>query len=65
MKSINIETLVKKLGREFARENFNLFLKYCDISKEYFHEIIDSWRFSHLWTKGNNKWILKCSIWSN
>jgi len=55
--------LVKRFDGEFPKENFNLFLEYCDISEKYFEEIIDSWRSPHLWIKKNGKWILKYPIW--
>ena len=51
--------LVKRFDGEFPNEYFDVFLKYCDISADYFHEIIDSWRSPHLWKKVDGKWHLK------
>jgi N-acetyl sugar amidotransferase len=55
--------LVKRFDGEFPNEYFDVFLKYCDISADYFHEIIDSWRSPHLWEKVDGKWHLKNPIW--
>ena len=55
--------LVKRFDGEFPNEYFDVFLKYCDISADYFHEIIDSWRSPHLWKKVDGKWHLKHPIW--
>ena len=35
----------------------------CDISEEYFWEVIDSWRSPHLWEKINGEWKLKRAVW--
>jgi hypothetical protein len=55
--------LVKKFDGEFPAKYFDVFLKYCDITEEHFHEVIDSWRSPHLWTKVNGEWKLKRTIW--
>jgi len=55
--------LVKRFDGEFPSEYFDVFLKYCDISKEYFDEVIDSWRSPHLWHKVDGQWQLKNPIW--
>ena len=34
------------------------FLDYCDIDKDYFDEVIDSWRSPHLWKNDKNEWEL-------
>lgn len=46
--------LVKKFDGEFPKKYFKTFLEYCDISEEYFWNVIDSWRSDHLWTKDKN-----------
>lgn len=51
--------LVKKFDGEFPVKNFKTFLEYCEITEEYFWEVVDSWRSSHLWIKINNEWKLK------
>jgi len=56
--------LVKRFDGEFPKLWFNTFLKYCDISEEYFHEVIDSWRSPHLWELKYGKWQLKNPIWN-
>ena len=54
--------LVKKYDGEFPKKYFQKFLDYCSLSKEDFFKICDRWRADHLWTKKNNKWILKNKI---
>ena len=44
--------LVKRFDGEFPNEYFDVFLKYCDISADYFHEIIDSLEITSLMKKG-------------
>ena len=55
--------LVKRFDGEFPAIHFDTFLKYCDISKDYFIDIIDSWRSDHLWEKEFGQWVLKNPIW--
>lgn len=51
--------LVNKFDGEFPKKNFQTFLDYCDIDKDYFDEVIDSWRSPHLWRKNDkNEWEL-------
>lgn len=54
--------LVEKFDGEFPGKYFNIFLKYCDISEDYFWEVIDSWRPPHLWSKVNGQWKLLYKI---
>jgi len=58
-------SLIKRFDGEFPMEHFKVFLDYCNITEEYFYKLIDSWRSPHLWTKKNNKWILKFPIWES
>ena len=52
--------LVNKFDGEFPKKYFETFLEYCDINKEYFNDVIDSWRSPHLWEKNiNGEWNLK------
>lgn len=52
--------LVRKYDGEFPEKHFKTFLEYCDITEEYFHEVVDSWRSSHLWERDDEgKWRLK------
>jgi len=55
--------LVKRFDGEFPDLHFKTFLNYCDISKEHYYMVIDSWRSSHLWEKKYNKWKLINPIW--
>ena len=52
--------LVTKFDGEFPERNFTTFLEYCDITEEFFYDVIDSWRSDHLWTKDEeNNWVLR------
>ncbi|MBT6049193.1 MAG: N-acetyl sugar amidotransferase [Candidatus Scalindua sp.] len=54
--------LVQKYDGEFPQKYFKVFLEYCDITEEFFWEVIDSWRSPHLWEKVNGEWKLKHQI---
>lgn len=55
--------LVKKFDGEFPQKYFKTFLEYCDITEEYFWEVIDSWRSPHLWKKmENGEWKLRHDV---
>jgi hypothetical protein len=54
--------LTRKFDGEFPRKHFHEFLEYCDITEDFFWEIIDSWRSPHLWEKINNEWKLKYQV---
>jgi N-acetyl sugar amidotransferase len=54
--------LVRKFDGEFPAKYFKDFLEYCDITEEYFHEVIDSWRSPHLWEKIDGSWKLKKQV---
>lgn len=56
-------SLVRRFDGEFPQEHFKVFLDYCDITEEYFNELIDSWRSPHLWEKIEGQWHLKHPIW--
>jgi len=55
--------LVKRFDGEFPERYFKTFLNYCNISEDFFHNVIDSWRSPHLWKKVNGNWVLKKPIW--
>lgn len=55
--------LVQKYDGEFPSKYFKDFLEYCDISEEYFWEVIDSWRSPTVWTKKGEEWKLKHTIY--
>lgn len=50
--------LVRKFDGEFPKKYYNFFLEYCGISEQEFHEVLNSWRPKHLWSKGGNEWVL-------
>ncbi|MHA8087414.1 N-acetyl sugar amidotransferase [Aquirufa sp. Wall-65K1] len=55
--------LVKKFDGEFPQKYFQTFLEYCDITEEYFFDVIDSWRSDHIWDKNpDGTWALKTTI---
>lgn len=55
--------LVRKYDGEFPMKWFKTFLDYCDISEEYFWEVINSWRSPHLWYMDEEgEWRLKHQI---
>ena len=55
--------LVRKFDGEFPEKYFKVFLEYCDITEDYFWEIIDSWRSEHLWIKDTNgDWKLRHNV---
>lgn len=54
--------LVRKFDGEFPAKYFKEFLEYCDITEDYFWEVIDSWRAEHLWEKKDGNWVLKHQI---
>jgi hypothetical protein len=55
--------LVKKFDGEVPVKYFKTFLEYCDISEDYFWQVIDSWRSEHLWENKNGKWNLRYTVW--
>lgn len=54
--------LIRKFDGEFPAKYFKEFLEYCDITEDYFWEVIDSWRAEHLWENKDGKWILKFQV---
>jgi len=54
--------LIKKFDGEFPKKYFKEFLEYCNISENYFWEVIDSWRSDHIWKKVNREWKLRHKI---
>jgi hypothetical protein len=55
--------LVRQFDGEFPKKYFKDFLEYCDITEEFFWEVIDSWRSEHLWTKEHGEWALRHAVW--
>ena len=54
--------LVQKYDGEFPDKYFKVFLDYCDITEDYFWEVIDSFRSPHLWVKINGEWKLRHTV---
>jgi N-acetyl sugar amidotransferase len=55
--------LVNKFDSEFPSKYFQTLLEYCDMTEEYFWDVIDSWRSPHLWGKDENgEWKLKHNV---
>ncbi len=54
--------LVRKYDGEFPKKHFKRFLEYCDITEEYFNEVVDSWRSNHLWSKVDGEWKLNHTV---
>lgn len=56
--------LVKKFDGEFPSKYFQTFLEYCDITEDYFWEVLNSWRAAHLWGKDEaGEWKLRHTVW--
>ena len=59
-------SLVKRFDLEFPSSSaYKYFLEYCDITEDYFWNVMDSWRSEHLWIKENGKWKLKHQVNNN
>ena len=54
--------LVRRFDGEFPQKYFKEFLEYVDITEDQFWKTIDSFRDSHLWTKGKGGWKLKYKV---
>ena len=54
--------LVRKFDGEFPAKYYQEFLKYCDISEDFFWQVCDSWRADHLWEKKSGEWKLKYRV---
>lgn len=57
--------LVEKYDCEFPLKYFKEFLEYIDVTADEFHKIIDDHRSPHIWTKKNDKWMLRHSVGKN
>ncbi len=55
--------LVKKFDGEFPEKYFKEIMEYIDMKPEYFLELCDKFRSSHLWKKENREWKLRNPIW--
>ena len=55
--------LVKKYDGEFPKKHYRAFLEYTGISEEKFESVIEAWRGEHLWTKKDNTWVLRNTVY--
>ena len=56
---------MEKYDCEFPLKYFKEFLEYIDVTADEFHKIIDDHRSPHIWTKKNDKWMLRHSVGKN
>ena len=56
------EKLVGRFDGEFPEKYFQTFLKYCNISEDYFHQVVDSWRPKHIWKYDDGEWLLRHKV---
>lgn len=54
--------LVKKYDQEFPSKYFQEFLNYIDTTEDEFWNTVDKFRSPHLWTKEDEKWKLRKTI---
>jgi len=55
--------LINKFDGEFPAKFYQVFLDYCNITDEYFWEVVNSWRSEHLWGKNaKGEWALKHNV---
>ena len=54
--------LVAKYDGEFPSKFFQVFLDYCNITEEYFWEVVNSWRPRHLWKQIDGEWVLRHKV---
>lgn len=55
--------LINKFDGEFPEKFYQVFLDYCNITDEYFWEVVNSWRSEHLWGKNAaGEWALKHNV---
>lgn len=56
------KALVRRYDGEFPEKYFQTFLDYCDITKEEFTAVIDSWRSPHIWNYVDGQWKLNKAV---
>ena len=56
-------SLIKRYDGEFPQKYLNEFLEYCQIARDEFDQVIDSWRSDHIWKFDNGDWQLRNPIW--
>lgn len=57
--------LVKRFDGEFPYRYIDDCLKYMQISRDEFDEVIEKARPDHLWKKENGEWVLRHPIWKS
>jgi len=55
--------LVRRYDGEFPERYLDEFLEYCQISRDEFDAVIDSWRSDHIWLQASDGWELRHPIW--
>jgi N-acetyl sugar amidotransferase len=55
--------LVRKFDGEFPARHFQAFLDYCSITADEFHQVVDSWRSDHIWSRQDDQWQLRHAVW--
>lgn len=55
--------LIKRYDHEFPTKYYPEFLKFCSITDDEVHEVVDSWRSDHIWKKEGGEWKLRKPIW--
>lgn len=56
--------LVKRYDGEFPEKYYEEFLEYCQITKDDFDAVVDSWRSDHIWKRSaDGQWELRHPIW--
>ena len=57
--------LVKRYDGELPERYLDEFLEYCQITRQQFDDIVDSWRSKHIWEKSEHGWKLRHAIYNS
>lgn len=57
--------LVRRFDGEFPEKYLDEFLNYCQITRQEFDSILDSWRSDHIWLHTASGWELRFPIWQH
>ena len=55
--------LIQRYDGEFPGKHLSEFLEYCNITRDEFNSVIDSWRSDHIWNLSDDGWVLRNPIW--
>ena len=53
------------IGTEFPSRYLKTFIRYLDITEDYFWEVLDRYRSEKIWRKVNGKWKTKIRVSNN